>query len=72
MRPVDDPRAAVRGADIVGLATNSVTPVVEADWLAPHAHVSCVKELELGEGLLERCDRRRGPHAIGPTGELSW
>jgi alanine dehydrogenase len=40
-------RAAVKGADIVGMATNSVTPVVEHDWLAPHAHVSCVKELEL-------------------------
>ncbi len=56
VRPVDDPRTAVRGADIVGMATNSVTPVVETDWLEPHAHVTCVKELELGEGLLERCD----------------
>jgi ornithine cyclodeaminase/alanine dehydrogenase-like protein (mu-crystallin family) len=54
VRPVDDPRQAVRGADIVGMATNSVTPVVEADWLEPHAHVTCVKELELGEGVLER------------------
>jgi alanine dehydrogenase len=55
VRAVDDPRAAVRDADIVGMATNSVTPVVEADWLAPHAHVTCVKDLELGEGILERC-----------------
>jgi alanine dehydrogenase len=47
-------RAAVEGADIVGIATNSVTPVVEADWVAPHAHVTCVKELELGDGILER------------------
>src|SRR3954469_24526616 len=39
VRPVDDPRTAIAGADIVGLATNSVTPVLEADWLAPHAHV---------------------------------
>lgn len=38
---------AVRGADIVGMATNSVTPVVEHRWLAPHAHVTSVKELEL-------------------------
>jgi alanine dehydrogenase len=56
VRPMDDPRAAVRGADVVGMATNSVTPVVETDWLEPHAHVTCVKELELGEGLLDRCD----------------
>jgi alanine dehydrogenase len=55
VRPVDDPRAAVEGADIVGMATNSVTPVAEADWLAPQAHVTCIKELELGDGMLERC-----------------
>lgn len=48
-----DPRTAVAGADIVGAATNSVTPVVELDWLMPHAHVTCVKELELGDGVLE-------------------
>jgi ornithine cyclodeaminase/alanine dehydrogenase-like protein (mu-crystallin family) len=51
---VDSARTAVQGADIVGIATNSVTPVVEAEWVAPHAHVSCVKELELGDGILER------------------
>jgi alanine dehydrogenase len=55
VRPCDDPRTAVRGADVVGMATNSVTPVVEADWLESHAHVTCVKELELGPGVLERC-----------------
>jgi ornithine cyclodeaminase/alanine dehydrogenase-like protein (mu-crystallin family) len=51
---VDSARAAVKDADIVGIATNSVTPVVEAEWLSPHAHVTCVKELELGDGILER------------------
>jgi alanine dehydrogenase len=56
VRPMDDPHVAVRGADVVGMATNSVTPVVETDWLEPHAHVTCVKELELGPGLLERSD----------------
>lgn len=48
----EDARSAVRGADIVGMATNSITPVVELDWLEPHAHVTCVKELELGAGIL--------------------
>jgi alanine dehydrogenase len=33
VRAVDDPRIAVRGALIVGCATNSLTPVLEADWL---------------------------------------
>lgn len=47
-----DARTAARGADIVGMATNSITPVVELDWLERHAHVTCVKELELGDGIL--------------------
>ncbi len=54
VRAVDDPRTAVRGADIVGMATDSITPVVQVGWLEPHAHVSCIKELELGDGVLER------------------
>ncbi len=54
VRAVDSARAAVEGADIVGAATNSISPVVEDGWVAPHAHVTCVKELELGDGILER------------------
>src|SRR5262252_8863217 len=54
VRAVDDPRIAVRGAHIVGCATNSLTPVLEADWLEPNAHVTCVKELELDDRILER------------------
>lgn len=50
---VDDPRSAVEGADIVGAATNSITPVVELDWLKRSAHVTCVKVAELGAGILE-------------------
>ena len=57
VRPVDDARTAVQGADIVGMATNSVTPVVEFDWLEPDAHVTCVKALELGYGILEKSSR---------------
>jgi ornithine cyclodeaminase/alanine dehydrogenase-like protein (mu-crystallin family) len=53
VRAVDAAREAVAGADIVGSATNSITPVVEAAWLERHAHVTCVKELELGPGVLE-------------------
>lgn len=33
-------REAVEGADIVILATRSKTPVIEAEWLAPGAHVN--------------------------------
>jgi len=54
VRAVDDARAAVRGAHIVGAATNSLTPVLDADWIEPDAHVTCVKELELDDRILER------------------
>jgi len=35
-------RAALDGADVVVLATNSATPVIERAWLAPGSHVSAV------------------------------
>lgn len=47
-------QTAVKGADIVGMATNSVTPVVQHGWLAPDAHVTSVKELELDPETLNR------------------
>jgi ornithine cyclodeaminase/alanine dehydrogenase-like protein (mu-crystallin family) len=36
---VDDPRDAVRGADIVALCVSAVEPVFFADWLEPGMHV---------------------------------
>jgi ornithine cyclodeaminase len=33
---------AVSGADLIVLATSSVTPVVQAAWIKPGAHVMCV------------------------------
>jgi ornithine cyclodeaminase len=35
-------RDAVSGADVVVTATNSATPVIERDWLAPGAHVNAI------------------------------
>ena len=54
VRAVDSVEEAAKGADIVGIATNSVTPVVTASMLEPHAHVTCIKELEIGEDILHR------------------
>jgi ornithine cyclodeaminase/thiomorpholine-carboxylate dehydrogenase len=39
---MDDPAAAVRGADVVALATHSAQPVIEPAWIAPGTHVSSV------------------------------
>ena len=38
----DSAEAAVRGADLIVLATSSPTPVLDDDWVAPGAHVVCV------------------------------
>jgi ornithine cyclodeaminase/alanine dehydrogenase-like protein (mu-crystallin family) len=35
-------RDAVSGADVVVTATNSATPVIERDWLAPGVHVNAI------------------------------
>lgn len=40
--PVDDPREAVRGADVVICATNTNVPVLQGDWLEPGQHVSSI------------------------------
>jgi ornithine cyclodeaminase/alanine dehydrogenase-like protein (mu-crystallin family) len=42
VRAVDTAEDAVRGADLVVLATSSPTPVVEDAWIAPGAHVVSV------------------------------
>jgi ornithine cyclodeaminase/alanine dehydrogenase-like protein (mu-crystallin family) len=57
-RAVRSVRDAVRGADVVALATHAAEPVIEADWVAPGAHVSSVgyrpPRGELPLGVLER------------------
>ena len=54
--PADSARDAIRGADIVYMATNSKDPVVEADWLEPGQFVSNVSDVELELAGWERCD----------------
>lgn len=44
---VDNPTAAVRGADIVVTATDLDQPVVPADAIAPGTHVNCLSRNEL-------------------------
>lgn len=40
--PVDDPRDAVRGSDVVMCATNTNVPVLMGEWLEPGQHVSSI------------------------------
>ncbi len=54
--PVASARDAVRGADVVYMATNSKDPVVLAEWLEPGQFVSNVSDVELELAGWERCD----------------
>ena len=51
-----EPRAAVSGADVVLLATNSLQPVFAAGWLAPGMHVSSLSRLELDPSVAAAAD----------------
>jgi alanine dehydrogenase len=53
---VDDPRTAVRGADIVSVTTDSLVPVIDAAWLEPGMHVTNVRGNEIGPDIKERAD----------------
>jgi ornithine cyclodeaminase/alanine dehydrogenase-like protein (mu-crystallin family) len=47
---------AVRGAEIVVTATNSMGPTMEPDWIEDGALVLCVTRREIGPDLVDRCD----------------
>jgi alanine dehydrogenase len=49
-------REAVRGADVVLCATNSMQPILPADWLEPGMHVSSLKRLELDPTIVRAAD----------------
>jgi len=47
VRPVGSAEAAVRGADVICCATTATSPVFDADWVSPGAHVSGVGSFQL-------------------------
>jgi len=57
IEPVDTPEAAVRGADMVLCATNTLEPIFQAGWLEPGMHLSSIKRPEVEPAALARCDR---------------
>ena len=56
VRAVDSAREAVRGADILATATDSMLPVVEAEWLEPGMHVVALGPQDLAPECEARFD----------------
>ena len=62
VEPAESAAQAVRDADIVVTATNAKDPVIEADWIAPGAHVNAMgsnqaRRRELPADLIARATR---------------
>lgn len=55
--PVATPEDAVRGADIVLCASNSIDNIFFARWLTPGMHVSSIKRPEIDVKVLSQTDR---------------
>ena len=53
---VDDPREAVRGADILSSCTDSMQPVYDADWIEAGMHVTNLGRREMPEAAVKRFD----------------
>jgi alanine dehydrogenase len=53
---VDSAREAVRGVDIIATATDSLTPVIETDWLEPGQHMSTLGLREIAPETVMRFD----------------
>ena len=56
--PVDSPEKALKGADIVSLTTDSLVPVIKAEWLEPGMHINNVRNNETSAEVLKRADVR--------------
>jgi alanine dehydrogenase len=54
--PVESAREAARGADILVSATDSLLPVVQADWLEPGMHVVAIGPHDLDSGCAQRIE----------------
>ncbi|MDE3112612.1 MAG: ornithine cyclodeaminase family protein [Chloroflexota bacterium] len=56
VEPVASPEAAVRGADVVLCATNTIDHVFFERWVEPGMHLSSIKRPEIEPAAIERAD----------------
>ncbi|MBI2985260.1 MAG: ornithine cyclodeaminase family protein [Deltaproteobacteria bacterium] len=56
VRPAPSAEEAVRRADIVISATNSIDPTFDPDWVGPGSHVYCVTPGEYDERMIRKAD----------------
>jgi alanine dehydrogenase len=54
---VDSPEAAVRGADIILCATNTLDPIFFERWIESGMHLSAIKRQEIEPAAIRRADR---------------
>lgn len=57
IEPVASPDEAVRGADIVMCATNTIDNVFFGRWVEPGMHLSSIKRPEIEPAAIQRADR---------------
>lgn len=53
---MDSAEKAVKGADIVAMTTDSLVPVIKAEWLEAGMHVTNVRNNEAGQDIFDRVD----------------
>jgi alanine dehydrogenase len=56
VRAVDDPREAVRRADILSSCTDSMRPVYDTDWIEKGMHVTNLGRREMPDAVMARFD----------------
>ena len=56
VRAVDDPREAVRGADLLSSCTDSMAPVYDAEWIEPGMHVTNLGRREMPDDSADKFD----------------
>ena len=69
MAAVDSAEEAVRGSDIVVIATNALTPVIQTAWLEPGVYVCSVRHCEVAPETFGRFDvlAVNSRENLGPT-----